>query len=228
MGEAKILLVEGKGHTHQSQAVALMKVGFQVMLVHTGTQAVQAVADFSPHLIVFNAVTMRSNGERTCQRLGRKNATNGASIPIIHCRAANYLAEPDAGATVYLIQPFTTRKLLNRIRALLPTDPHKEEIIRFGHFLLNKNKRSVEVKGRGEKRLTPKLTRLLEEFLKNPGRILDRPHLMKTVWKTNYIGDTRTLDVHIRWLREYIEENPTRPKFLKTVRSIGYVLQINV
>jgi DNA-binding response OmpR family regulator len=222
MGNATILLVEGRGSHQYSQVSALLNVGLQVKLVHTGTAAIQAMLDSLPQLIVFNAATMRSNGERTCTRLSQKSA----GIPIIHCRSGGDLVEPNAGADVYLIQPFTSRKLLNRIRALLPADPAKEEIIRFGQFTLNKNKRSIEVEGRGEKRLTPKLTRLLEEFLRNPGRTLDRRQLMEKVWQTSYIGDTRTLDVHVRWIREYIEDDPAKPKLLKTVRSIGYVLQL--
>jgi DNA-binding response OmpR family regulator len=109
---------------------------------------------------------------------------------------------------------------------VLPADDMKDEIVRAGHLTFFPSKRSVEIVGTGERRLTPKLACLLEEFLRHPNEILDRNRLMQTVWKTSYFGDTRTLDVHIRWIREVIEENPARPRLLKTVRGMGYIFSI--
>ena len=126
-------------------------------------------------------------------------------------------------ADVYLQLPFTPRKLLNRVRALLPVDQVKEEIVRYGSISLYRTKRSVEVNGQGESLLTPKLADLLEEFIRHPNEVVTRRQLMIDVWKTDYIGDTRTLDVHIRWMRELIEEDPAKPTLLKTVRGKGYI-----
>ena len=92
---------------------------------------------------------MRSNGARTCRRLRRQE--NAA--PIIHCRPQGEAEPTDADADIYLVQPFTSRKLLNRIRALLPADPHREEIIRLGHIILYRHKRSLYIAGQGEQRL---------------------------------------------------------------------------
>ena len=97
--------------------------------------------------------------------------------------------------------------------------------MRYGHISLYLSKKSVDA-GNGESRLTPKLVHLLEQFMRHPRQILTRRELMQRVWKTDYIGDTRTLDVHIRWVREHIEIDPAKPKFLKTVRGKGYVLAI--
>ncbi len=83
-----------------------------------------------------------------------------------------------------------------------------------------------DISGFGERRLTPKLANLLEAFLLHPNEVVDRNWLMRTIWKTNYYGDTRTLDVHIRWIREVIEANPARPRILKTVRGMGYIFSI--
>ena len=79
--------------------------------------------------------------------------------------------------------------------------------------------------GQGEQRLTPKLAALLEEFLRHAGVLVTRRQFMHDVWHTDYIGDTRTLDVHIRWVRELIEEDPSDPRLLKTVRGQGFVLK---
>lgn len=78
----------------------------------------------------------------------------------------------------------------------------------------------------GEKKLTPKLTRLMEIFMRQPGQIVERKTLMKEAWQTDYMGDTRTLDVHIRWMRQVLEHDPNQPQFLKTVRGKGYVLTL--
>jgi two-component system, OmpR family, phosphate regulon response regulator PhoB len=222
MHKAVILLVEGKRAGQNTAVPALEKAGYVLELCHTGNAAVKTLTTFSPHLIIFNAATMRTNGARTCRRLKR----NGQELPIIHIRAAGEPEELDAEADIYLEHPFTPRKLLNRVKDLLPVDHANEEIVRYGHISLYLTKKSVEIIGKGENRLTPKLTHLLEQFMRHPHQVLTRRELMQSVWKTDYIGDTRTLDVHIRWVREFIEENPAQPKFLKTVRGQGYVLAI--
>jgi DNA-binding response OmpR family regulator len=146
--------------------------------------------------------------------------------PIIHCRAADRIEDRSAEADVYLAMPFTSRKLINRIKALLPADELKEEIVRAGNLTFFLLKRSVEVAERGESRLTPKLARLLEEFLRHPNEVIGRHQLMETVWNTNYFDDTRTLDVHIRWLREIIEIDPAKPKLVRTIRGMGYIFYV--
>jgi two-component system phosphate regulon response regulator PhoB len=109
------------------------------------------------------------------------------------------------------------------VRALLPADEVNGEVVYCGNITLYLSKPSVVVAGQSERRLTPKLSRLLEEFIRQPGEIISRRQLMQNVWKTDYIGDTRTLDVHIRWMREIIETDPAEPKLLKTVRGKGYI-----
>jgi len=221
MQKAVILLVEGKRAGQYTAVPALEKAGHYLKLCHTGAAAIKTLKDFEPHLIIFNAATMRTNGARTCRRLKKSNE----DLPIIHVRAAGEPEDLEAEADVYLEQPFTPRKLLNRVKDLLPIDHAVEETVRYGHISLYLSKKSVDA-GNGENRLTPKLAHLLEQFLRHPCTVLTRRELMQRVWKTDYIGDTRTLDVHIRWVREHIEENPAKPKFLKTVRGKGYILAI--
>jgi DNA-binding response OmpR family regulator len=220
MQESIILLVEGKRAGSDSWAPALEKAGYIIEVFHTGAGALGWLECSELDLIVFDASSMRSSGSRTCSRLRRAVGDK----PIIHIRAAGDMSDGSAEADTYLEQPFTARKLLNRIRALLPADYDKEEVVRYGHITLYRAKRSVEVAGRGESRLTPKLATLLEEFVRYPNEVISRKQLMQNVWKTNYIGDTRTLDVHIRWMRELIEEDPAKPQLLQTVRGEGYIL----
>ncbi len=222
MQEATILLVEGQRAGQSSFAPALENSGYQVCVVHTGSAAFAWLDDSFPDLVVFESSSMRSSGVRTCRRL----RTALQNIPFIHCRAEGVAEDKTAGADVYLEQPFTSRKLLNRIKNLLPAIEAREEMVRFGSIVLFLSKRAIDVNGRGERRLTPKLTQLLEEFMRHPNEIVTRRQLMQDVWKTDYIGDTRTLDVHIRWIREHIELDPSKPKLLRTVRGKGYILSI--
>ena len=220
---ALILLVEGKRAGTRSLQAAIKKAGHSVIISHTGSEALELVKTQQPQLVVFDASTMRSNGVRSCRRIHKRLE----DVPIIHCRAEDMPLEESAEADVYLQLPFTPRKLLNRVRALLPAEDTEDQIVRVGPITLYLGKRSVHVVGRGEHTLTPKLTGLLHEMMLTPNEVITRKQIMRNVWKTDFLGDTRTLDVHIRWIREIVEANPKRPRILKTVRGQGYMLKIN-
>lgn len=222
MPEAIILLVEGRAAGGHSLSPALRKAGYKVEVVHTGNAALKLIAQNPPDLVVYDASHMRSSGTRSCRRI-RKAISD---TPLIHSRAEGKVEDRSAEADVYLLKPFTPRKLLNRVRVLLPADDQKEEIVRCGDLTFYRSKRSVEVAGKGERRLTPKLARLLEEFVRHPNEVVSRRQLMQNVWNTDYVGDTRTLDVHVRWIRESIEKDPARPKLLRTVRGKGYIFSV--
>jgi DNA-binding response OmpR family regulator len=118
-----------------------------------------------------------------------------------------------------LRMPFTARKVTNRVRKLL--DSRHGDMLQRGDLSLNLGTRCV-YKGRIFHRLTPRQSKLLEVFMRHPNQTLTRRFLMENVWDTDYMGDTRTLDVHVRWIRERIEDDPSEPKYLRTVRGIGY------
>jgi DNA-binding response OmpR family regulator len=143
--------------------------------------------------------------------------------PIIHARAAGTERDNTAEADVYLERPFSPRKLLNRVRALLPSDGNTEEIIRYGYLTFFRNKQSVDVAGRGEYSLTPKLAALLEIFIRHCDELVSREKLMLDIWDTTFLDDTRTLDVHVSWIRQRIELKPGAPTILRTVRGKGYI-----
>ena len=124
---------------------------------------------------------------------------------------------------VVLIEPFTLQKLVNRIRPLMPSDSRSLQII--GPIQLDAEQRLVRCEDR-QSRLTPRLVALLKILMDRPGELIDRKELFRQVWDTAYTVDTRTLDVHISWLRQAIEEDPRHPKFIKTIRGMGYRLDI--
>lgn len=145
-----------------------------------------------------------------------------SDIPIILLIAEGSSIDRDCqkvtGGNV-LRMPFTPRKVINRVNKL--TSCRLGNTVTVGDLSLNLDKRCV-YRGDVVHRLTPRQAKLLEVFMRHAGRTLTRKFLMETVWETDYMGDTRTLDVHVRWIRERIEENPSSPRYLRTVRGIGY------
>jgi len=217
-----VLLVEGRNAGLESLVPALKKASYELSVVNTGDAALSWAGNQEPDIIIFDASTMRSNGVRSCRRLRRAFQ----KTPIIHARAGGTNVDSTAEADVYLERPFSPRKLLNRVRALLPPDDDKEEIVRYGYLTYFRTKQSVDVAGRGEYSLTPKLAALLELFIRHCDELVSREKLMLDVWETNFLDDTRTLDVHVSWIRKRIELNPGRPRVLRTVRGKGYIFGI--
>ncbi len=218
-----ILLVEGKGAQADSLVHYLTKKWHDIATVQTGSEAQASASLNQPDVIIFDASTMRSSGVRSCQRL-RKTLPE---VPLIYIQGAGLPAVDKTGADITLEKPFTARKLLNRVRQLLPANDSADQIVRLGHLTLYRGKGAVSIEGKGEFPMTPKLVNLLEVFMAHPQEVMSRKQLMEAVWDTSYIGDTRTLDVHIRWLRQIIEKEPKSPEVLMTVRGVGYVLQLS-
>ncbi len=216
-----ILLIERPGKKEQTFAAALARKGFTVEVVSTGHQALRRAAALRPALVVVNAASLGSNGLRICRNL--RDGMDG--VPIVRILAAGVVPDPagDSSAEVTLILPFTPRKLINRVTRLLP-GARKEAVV-VGPIRLVPAVRIVEAHGR-ERRLTPKAASLLNVFLCHPGETLDRSYLMRQVWNTDYLGDTRTLDVHVRWVREAVEPDPRHPRYIVTVRGQGYRFEL--
>jgi len=123
---------------------------------------------------------------------------------------------------VHVVHPFTARKLSNRITKLLMLSLRHTQPLSVGEFALDPEKRRVSHRDQIV-RLTPKEYRLLEFLMRHAGKTLTRKQIMKEVWETDYLGDTRTLDVHVRWLREKLEAEPKNPVYIRTIRRVGYV-----
>ncbi len=196
-----------------------LKKRYEVTSAANGKQALALVSESQYAVVVLDAISMRTPGDRIARQLREGLGT----IPLIHLHPGPK-ASANTPADVVLFLPFTARKIANTIERLL----HKvsdDNIVTCGPFSVNLSRRVLTANGQ-ETSLTPKLVLLVETFLRNPGETLDRKLLMEKVWETSYLGDTRTLDVHVRWIRRAIEENPGTPRYLKTVRGVGYRLEI--
>jgi DNA-binding response OmpR family regulator len=215
--KGRILWIEGKRADYPSFIPILRKKDFLVETVPTGSAAMSHISDFLPDLVVVNAASLRSNGRRMCCDIHQAHR----EIPILLILNPDQTPGDDVCANTVLVLPFTQRKLINRIMPLLPGDG--DNLVHVGSIRLDLERKRVRCQER-EARLTPRLTQLLHILMQHAGDVVERENLFRETWKTEYIGDTRTLDVHISWLRQAIEADPRKPKFLKTIRGVGYRL----
>ncbi|MEW6285979.1 MAG: response regulator transcription factor [Chloroflexota bacterium] len=218
MKNATILVIEGRHAEIPSFAADLQKKGFDVRPFQNGGQAVSKIKQINPNLVVINAASLRSTGIRICLAVRKKDS----KIPIILILDNEKPVDKDVADAV-LALPFTVQKLVNRIKALLPSDG--KNIVTAGPIQLDLDHKRVRCLSKNAK-LTPRLITLLQILMEKHGEVVERESLFKKVWETNYTGDTRTLDVHISWLRRAIELDPNNPKFLKTIRGVGYRLDV--
>ena len=218
MKTTTLLVIEGRHAEIPSFASDLQKKGFDVQTAQNGSQAVARLKEVSPSLVVINAASLRSTGLRICQSIREKDP----KLPIILILESDNEVSKDAADAV-LALPFTVQKLTYRIKPLLPGDG--KNVLHVGPIRLDLEKRRVRCLGKSTK-LTPRLVTLLHLLMDKHGEVVEREPLFKKAWETNYTGDTRTLDVHISWLRRAIELDPDNPKLLKTIRGVGYRLDI--
>ena len=218
MKKTTLLVIEGRHAEIPSFANDLQKKGFDVVSAQNGSEAVSKLKQTNPSLVVVNAPSLRSTGIRICLSIRKKDS----KVPIILIVENEKPVDNELADSV-LSLPFTVQKLVNRIKALMPGDG--DNMVSVGPIRLDLENRRVRSLGKNTK-LTPRLITLLQILMDKHGEVVEREALFKKVWETNYTGDTRTLDVHISWLRRAIELDPDNPKFLKTIRGVGYRLDV--
>jgi len=161
---------------------------------------------------------LRTSGIRICQSL----RISDNSLPIILIVEKQIKLPKTIDANLVLRLPFTVQKLINRLHAYYPTDD--KFVLQAGPIELNTRTQLVTCHDRQTK-LTPRLVDILKMLMENNGKVVKRDPLFTEIWDTEYTGDTRTLDVHISWLRQAIEEDPRNPKLIRTERGVGYILE---
>lgn len=229
----RILVVEDEDAIRETVVLALKEEGFEAIAASNGRAALEILQlpaeDFATSafdLLVLDLMLPQVNGLDICRLL----RYHGSTIPILILSAkageTDRVLGLEVGADDYLTKPFSMRELIARCRALIrrqgfTTAPDSTLVRNFKEISLFSEECRVFVRDR-EINLSPKEYRLLELFMSYPRRVWSRDQLIDQVWGADFMGDTKTVDVHIRWLREKIELDPSRPEYLTTVRGFGY------
>lgn len=230
MTMTKILIVEDDRNLQETIKYNLLKDGYEALTASDGAEAVDTARQQKPDLIILNIMLPKIDGFEVCRILRKE-----MSIPIIMLTArvdeTDRIMGLDTGADDYMTKPFSIRELLARIRALLRRSnmaetkvPEEQGILALGDLTIDQNRHRVTVKDRPLE-LTAKEYDLLVFLVKNSGYVFSREQLLEKVWGYDFAGDTRTVDVHIRWLRQKIETDAANPKRLLTVRGTGYKIE---
>ncbi len=222
----KILLVEDDKGIVNSLFLLLTKEGYKVETAYNGIEALEKFKSFNPDLILLDLLLPEKDGWEVCKEIRKVS-----NIPIIMLTAKDQEADKviglKLGADDYITKPFGAKELLARIEAVLrraQSNFVKDKKITIPPFEMDLNRRIVKVKGR-EVNLSYREFEILKLFLLSPGIVLTRENIIKHIWGENFWGEPRTVDVYIRWLREKIEENPSHPQYIITVRNLGYKFQ---
>jgi two-component system response regulator RegX3 len=220
----RILLVEDEAALSEPLAYLLGREGYEMDVVQDGPSAVAAFHAEEPDLVLLDLMLPGIPGTEVCRQMRAVS-----SVPIIMLTAkdseVDIVVGLELGADDYVTKPYSSRELLARIRAVLrrrgAEDEADEAVLSAGTVRMDLERHTVEVSGK-ETPMPLKEFELLELLLRNAGRVLTRGQLIDRVWGSDYFGDTKTLDVHIKRIRSRIEANPSEPRMLVTVRGLGY------
>jgi DNA-binding response OmpR family regulator len=231
-----ILVVDDEATLREALAEAIEADGLRVVTAADGREALERFRSESPDLVLLDLMLPQVSGIEVCRILRRESA-----VPIIMLTAKDSEIDKvvglELGADDYVTKPFSLRELLARIRAQLrrteslgsrpetaSPSPGREPLV-LGAVMIDLSGHRLMRDGR-ELAIKPKAFELLAFLVRNPGQVFSRDQLLERVWGYDYAGETRTVDVHVHWLRTAIEPDPGRPRYLQTIRGTGYVLRL--
>lgn len=223
--DVKVLIVEDEEPIRKFINLNLQAAGFEVCEASSGEMALSLVEDFKPQVIVLDLMLPGIDGFQVCGRV--REIMPGVIIIMLTAKGQDMdkIMGLDLGADDYMVKPFNPMELIARIKAILRRSERlsdrKLEEINFGELSLNL-KSNRFFKSEVEVELTPTEFSMLKMFMENPGKAFNRDEILDKIWGEDYFGDTKTVDVHVRRLREKVEDNPSKPEFIETVWGYGY------
>ena len=221
-GGAKILLVEDDATLRHTLALNLRAEGYQLLEAEDGESGLASARAETPDLVVLDVMLPRLDGLTVCRLLRRES-----SVPIMLLTARGAEADKiiglETGADDYIVKPFSLGEFLARVRAALRrrAAAPSGDVLTSGDLRLDLAARRVALAGRPVI-LAPREFDLLALLLRHRGAVMSRGLLLARIWGDDYVGDARTVDVHIHWLRQKLEKDPARPVLIQTVRGVGY------
>ena len=226
MAEEKILVVDDEDHIVELISYNLINSGYKVITANNGIDAVKLAKEENPRLMLLDLMIPGLDGYDVCKAIRSDNDSKDISVIMLTAKGEELdkILGLELGADDYMTKPFSIRELLARIKAVLRRTKSlggSEEIFKTNGILINFERREVLISDK-KIDLTLKEFELLEILVKNRGKILTRETLLDKIWGYEYVGETRTVDVHIRYLRKKIEVDDKNPKFIETIRGVGY------
>jgi two-component system response regulator RegX3 len=225
---SRILVVEDEETLAEAISFLLSKEGFEVEMAEDGPAAIAAFEKNGADLILLDLMLPGLSGTEVCRQIRAKS-----SVPIIMLTAKDSEIDKvvglEIGADDYVTKPYSSRELIARIRAVLRRGEtgdatSADGVLSVGPIRLDSDRHVISVNGE-QVALPLKEFELLEFLMRNSGRVLTRMQLIDRVWGSDYVGDTKTLDVHIKRLRAKVEKDPANPELIQTVRGMGYKLE---
>ena len=225
---AKVLVVEDEQSLREALVFFLEKEGHEVSVAVDGEEAIRVFENSGAEIILLDLMLPKIDGNQVCKQIRQIS-----NVPIIMLTAKDSEIDKivglEIGADDYITKPYSTRELLARIKAVLRRQVEPpltvESVLVAGELRLDSDRHVVTLNGT-PLTLPLKEFELLELLMENVNRVLTRGQIIDRVWGSNYFGDTKTLDVHIKRLRSKVEEDPARPKYIQTVRGLGYKLEV--
>ncbi|MEV5413374.1 response regulator transcription factor [Thermopolyspora sp. NPDC052614] len=220
----RVLVVEDEESFSDALSYMLRKEGFEVAVAATGPEALEAFDRNGADLVLLDLMLPGLPGTEVCRTLRQRS-----KVPVIMLTAKDSEIDKvvglELGADDYVTKPFSSRELVARMRAVLRRQGDTEEaesaVLTVGPVRMDVDRHTVAVRGQNVQ-LPLKEFELLEVLLRNAGRVLTRGQLIDRVWGADYVGDTKTLDVHVKRLRAKVESDPANPRCILTVRGLGY------
>lgn len=225
MAEEKIIIVDDEEHIRELLKFNLENSGYSTIYADNGIDAVKLIKSERPQLILLDLMIPGMDGYDVCKEVRKDNNISTTPIIMITAKGEEFdkVLGLELGADDYITKPFSIREILARVKAVLrrTSVQNIDKSYKFGNVIIDLEKHEV-IKDNLKVELTLKEFELLEILIKNKGRVLTRDFLLDKIWGYEYVGETRTVDVHIRHLRQKIEENDKSPQFIETIRGVGY------
>lgn len=225
---SRIAVVEDEEDVAEALAFSLRRAGHTVDLIGDGLDALEALIPEPPDLLVLDLMLPGLDGLDICLRLRRRHPALPILILSARGEECDRVRGLEAGADDYVVKPFSLREVEMRISALLRRSnlpPPQGGLLLAGPFCIDEQAGTFTISDRPV-HLSPKELALMRLFLQRPGKVIPREELLQEVWGEDFVGESKTLDVHVRWLREKLEQDPSRPQHLKTVRGRGFRLDL--